>query len=140
MNRVHRSLSIAFVLSGFAGASLADQVPAPAATTPASQAVAPLLAALAPHKDAWRPCHDTGIRLLDNAAARSTATAENRTADFARLDAEAEQIGIDFVRRDCSKLKQRMMKDLRAAGAKDADMQPTWNAFLKSLAPVEEKK
>jgi hypothetical protein len=118
-------LSIAFVLSGVAGATAADQ--------------AALLAKLDPYKEEWRPCQEAATKLMENALARSTASAENRNADYERLAVEGDGIKKDIAKRGCPKIQERVIKDLRGAGASDQEMQAAWGAFVKSFAPAEPK-
>ena len=127
MNHHRWPLSIALLLSAATGAA-------------AGEPPAPLLAILDAHKEEWRPCHEAASKLMANAVAASTASREQRNADVDRLTAESDQIKKDIAKRDCSQLKEGMVKEMRAAGASDADMQAAWGAFVKSLAPAEEKK
>ena len=127
MTHLRLPLSIAVVLSGLAGASAvaADQ--------------AALLAKLGPYTEEWRPCQEANSKLMENAVARSSAVAENRNADHDRLAAEADGIKKDIAKRGCPKIQERVIKDLRGAGASDQEMEAAWAAFVKSFAPAEPK-
>src|SRR5688572_32042770 len=101
MTRLRLPLSIAVVLSGLAGAAFA-----------ADQAA--LLARLDPHREEWRPCYEAATKLLANSVAASTASREQRTADYERLDAESDVLKKDIAKRGCPKLQEGMVKEMRA--------------------------
>ncbi len=125
MTRLRLPLSLAFVLSGAAGASPAD----PAA----------LLAKLVPYTEEWRPCQEAATKLLANSLAGSTASAQGQAAEADRLLAESGAIKKDIAKRGCPKIQERVIKELRGAGASDAEMQAAWGAFVKSFAAAEPK-
>jgi hypothetical protein len=125
MSRSRLSLSIALVLCGAAASAPADHDA--------------LVAKLGAYTEEWRPCQEAASKLMENALARSNASAQNRNADYERLAAEGDAIKKDIAKRGCPKIQERVIKELRGAGASDAEMQAAWGAFVKSFAPAEPK-
>jgi hypothetical protein len=131
------SLGLAVLLVGLGQVAVAGQEAGSSPSPAASGSAARLDAVLARHKDGWRPCQEAAGRLMENAVARSTASAEGRNQDVTKLVAESDQIKKDLAQRDCPKLKQRIATELKETGAADADVEAAWSAFVKSLKPEE---
>jgi hypothetical protein len=146
MNRIHRSLSIAFVLSGIAGASPAAQGPPPAAAkAPPAAASSPdsLAAVLAPHREAWRPCHVLVEQLKENARAVDQALVAGRDKDAERLGKQTDKV-MKTLDKKCGPVKSRLVETLQQTGASQAEMDAAWSTFNASFeepaAGVAEKK
>ena len=85
------------------------------------------------HEVEWRPCVEVSSQVMKNALETSTASAEGRQEDVARLQKEIvplrQQLG------ECGRIKEGIVAEMRETGAPDDALNGAWRAFSPAEKP-----